>query len=113
MEQILIVYGLPKATVTAIMMLHKNRKSMVRSPELFNIVSGTLQGDTLALYLFILCLEYILWTSINLINENGLPMKKERSRQYPTKTMTDADYADNRALLKNTKAQAKFQLHSL
>ena len=33
MEQILLAYGLPKETVTAIMMLYKNTKVKVRSPD--------------------------------------------------------------------------------
>ena len=31
----------------------------------FNIVAGVLQGDTLAPYLFIICLDYLLRTSID------------------------------------------------
>ena len=30
---------------------------------------------------------------------NDFTLKKARSRQYPTKTITDADYADDIALL--------------
>ena len=47
-------YSLPKETVTIIMMLYKNMKSMVHSPNGdtdFYIVTGALQGDTLTLYL--------------------------------------------------------------
>ena len=36
-----------------------------------------------------------------------------RSRQYPTETMTDADYAVDQALLTNTPAQPQSLLHSL
>ena len=39
--------------------------------------------------------------------------KKTRSRRYATETITDADFADNLALLTNTPAQAEFILHSL
>ena len=35
------------------------------------------------------------------------------SRRYPTQTITDADYADDIALLANLPAQAKTLLHSL
>ncbi len=67
MEQILLAYGLPKETVAAIMILYRNTKVKVRSPdgdtEYFDIVAGVLQGDTLALYLFIICLDYMLRTS--------------------------------------------------
>ena len=100
MEQILLAYGIPKETVAAITtILYGNTKVKVRSPdgdtEYFDIVAGVLQGDTLALYLFIICLDYVLRTSIDKIRENGFELTKKRSRRYPTKTITDADYADD------------------
>ena len=61
MGQILLVYGLTEETVAAIMMLYRNTKVKVRSPDgdrdNFNIVAGVLQGDTLAPCLFIICLD--------------------------------------------------------
>ena len=58
MEQILLAYSLTRETVTAITMFYKNTK--VRSPdgntEFFDIVVSVLKGDTLAPYLFIICL---------------------------------------------------------
>ena len=63
MEQILLAYDLPKETVAAIMMLYRNRKVKVRSPDgdtdYFSIVADVLQGDTLAPYLFIICLDIL------------------------------------------------------
>ena len=47
MEQILLAYILLKKTVTAIMMRYKDKKSMVRSPNIdsfFDIIVGVLQG---------------------------------------------------------------------
>ena len=117
MEQILLAYGLPKETVAAIMILYRNTKVKVRSPdgdtEYFDIVAGVLQGDTLAPYLFIICLDYVLRTSIDKIRENGFELTKRRSKRYPAKTITDADYADDLALLANTPNQADTLLHSL
>ena len=117
MEQILLAYGIPKETVAPIMILYRNIKVKVRSPdgdtEYFDIVAGVLQGDTLAPYLFIICLDYVLRTSINKIRENGFELTKKRSRRYPAKTITDADYADDIAILANTPNQAKKLLHSL
>ena len=53
MEQLLQAYGLPKETVTAKMMLYKNMKAIVCSPDedsdFFDIVTGILLEDTLAL----------------------------------------------------------------
>ncbi len=87
MEQILLAYGLPEETVAAITILYRNTKVKVRSPdgdtEYFDIVAAP--------YLFIICLDYILWTPIDDIRENGFVLTKKRSRRYPAKTITDAD----------------------
>ena len=99
------------------MMLYRNTKIKVCSPDgdtdYFDIAAGVLQGDTLALYLFIICLDYVLRTSIDKINENSFKLTKERSRRYPAKTITDTDYTDDIALLANAPVQAKTLLHSL
>ena len=55
----------------------------------------------------------MLRTSIDKIKENGFKLTKERSRSYPSKTITNADYTDDIAPLANTPAQAKTLLHSL
>ena len=55
----------------------------------------------------------MLRTSIDKIRENGFELTKKRSRRYPAKTMTDADYADDIAILANTPNQAQTLLHSL
>ena len=104
MEQILLAYGLPKETVAAITILYRNTKVKVRSPE----------GDTeytLVPYLFIICLDYMLRTSIDKIRENGFELKKKR-RRYLAKTITDANSTDDIALLANTPNQAETLLHS-
>ena len=79
-KQIFLAYGLPKETVTAVIIIDKNTKVKVRSPDgdidFFDIVAGVLQGDTLAPYLFIIYLDYVLWMSIDLMKENGFTLKK-------------------------------------
>ena len=114
MKQILLNCSLPEKTVVAIMMLYRNTKVKVCSldgdTDYIDIVAGVLQGDILAPYLFIICLDYVLRTSINKIKENGFKLTKERSRRYPTETITNADYI---ALLANAPTQAKTLLHSL
>ena len=65
--------------------------------EYFDIVAGVLQGDTLAPYLFIIFLDYLLRTPIDKIRENI---------RHHAKTITDADYADDIAILANTPNQA-------
>ena len=103
--------------VAAITILYRNAKVKVRSQdgdtEYFDIVAGVLQGDMLAPYLFIICLDYVLRTLIDKIRENGFELTKKRSRRYPAKTITEADYAGDIALLANTPNQAETLLHSL
>ena len=102
MAEILKSYGIPNKIINAIMILYSNNKPMVRSPdgdtELFEINSGVLQGDTLAPLLFIITLDYVLRTSIDLHKDLGLTLQKSRGRRYPTVTISDADYADDLAL---------------
>ena len=98
MKQILLAYGLPKETVAAIMMLYRNTTVKVRSSDgdtdYFDIVTGVLQGDTLAPYLLIICLDYVLTTCIDKMKENTFKLTKQRSRRYPAQNITDANYAD-------------------
>ena len=79
----------------------------------FDIVAGVLQGDMLARYLLIICLGYVLRTSIDKIKENIFELTKKRSRRDPAKTITDTDYADDITILANTPNQAETLLHSL
>ena len=55
----------------------------------------------------------MLRTSIDKIRENGFELKMKSSGRYPAKTITDADYADDIALLANTPNQAEILLYSL
>ena len=80
-------------------------KAIVHSPDgdtdFFHIV-GILQGDTLAPYLFIICLGYI-----NKSNKRKWvnTKKKKKSSRYLAETISDADA--------NTPVQDECQLHSL
>ena len=60
-----------------------------------------------------ICLDYVLRILIDKIRENGFELTKKRSRRHPAKTITDADYADDIAILANTPNQAETLLHSL
>ena len=74
------------------MILYKNTKSMVRSPdedtELFDILAGVLQGDTLAPFLFVKYLDYMLRISVDKCNEYGLTedsiLRKSLRQTMPT-----------------------------
>ena len=98
-------------------MLYKNTKVSVCSPDedtdYFNIVVGVLLGSTLAPNLFIICLDYVVRTSMDLMKENGFKLAKEKSRRSPAQSITDAVYIDDIALVANTPAQAESLLHSV
>ena len=47
------------------------------------------------------------------MKENGFTQEKARNRRYPTRIITDTDYADDTALLANTPVQVESQLHRL
>ena len=55
----------------------------------------------------------MLRTLIDKIKENGFELTKKRSRRYPAKTITDANYINDIAILANTPNQAETLLHSL
>ena len=71
----------------------------------FDIIAGVLQRDTFAPYLFIICLDYVLRTSIDKIKENDFELTKKTSKRYPAKTITDANYVDDIAILANALAK--------
>ena len=90
------------------MMFYYNTKVKVHSKdEDTDIVAEVFQGDTLEPYLVIIYLDYIIRTPIDLIKENGLTLKRARSKLYSAETMADAGYADNIAFFINTTTQTK------
>ena len=110
MEQILLAYGLHKETVAALMMLYKNTKVKVRSPD----------GDT---DFFLICRRLSARGYFRPIPIHNLPKIlslnvdrfKERKWCYTgngKQTITDSDYVDI-ALQANTTSHAESQMHSL
>ena len=95
MEQILKAYGIPNEIIKAIMIMYKNTQAFVRSPdgdtEFFNIIARLLQGDTLAPYLFIIVLDYVL-RNLDQNKTLGFTLRKQVSRRYPAEMLTDADF---------------------
>ena len=71
MNQILLTYGLPKETFAAIMMLYKNTKVKVHSREGNTNFFDIFTEDPLTPHLFIICQDYVLRMSIDLLKENG------------------------------------------
>ena len=67
------------------MMFYRNTKDKIRSPDgdtdFFDIIAGILQGETLALYLFIICQHFVLRTLIDLIKENNKKKNKNKDKK--------------------------------
>ena len=65
------------------MMLYKNTKVKVNSldedTDYFDIIAGGLKGDILAPYLFIICLDNVIWTSIDLKKKKGVTLTKKEA----------------------------------
>ena len=99
MFQILKLYGIPGDIIETIKILYTDTSATVLSPDgeipLFNICAGILQGDTLAPFLFILVVDYILRVSVDKINDNGLEIQPRKSSRHPAVYLTDTDFADD------------------
>ena len=72
-----------------------------------------LQGDTLAPFLFIIVLDYVLRLSLDTINDKGLQIHPRRSRRQPATHITDLDFADDIALVSDLVTNAEALLHSV
>ena len=115
MLEILKAYGIPVSIVKAVGKMYENTKARVLSPdgetELFDIVAGVLQGDTLAPYLFVIVLDYALRVAIDGNEEAfGFILEMRRSRRVGPTIITDLDFADDIALLSNEIDQAQEEL---
>ena len=117
MFHILSLYGIPLQIVDAMKIVYENASCVVQSldgtTEPFLTFQGVLQGDTLAPYLFVIVVDYILRQSVDNIHTNGITIKKQTSRRHPSKHLTDLDYADDMALISDTLPKAQELLNSL
>ncbi len=87
MFNILQLYGIPEEIIQAIRVLYTNTKKRVITPDgetvFFDIIVGVLQGDTLAPFLFIIILDYVLRISLDVNNNQGLLIMARTSRRHP------------------------------
>lgn len=117
MFEILSLYGIPPQIIGAIKALYTNTSATIISSdgetELFDIIAGVLQGDTLAPFLFIIVLDYALRISVDKLQEKGLTIKPRQSSRHPAKTLTDLDFADDLALISESIKDAELLLQSL
>ena len=117
MFEILPLYGIPDKIVSAIRALYTSTKAKVVSPDgdtaLFDIQAGVLQGDTLAPFLFILVLDYVLRISVDTINNKGIKIKSKLGSRNSALHLTDLDFADDLALISENIQNASELLHAL
>ena len=106
MFQILNAYGIPLEVVDAIKVMYEDTSALVITPEgetnTFSIDTGVLQGDPLAPFLFVICLDY----DLRFLTD-GLTLKRRPSRRFPAEVLADLDYADDIALLEDTMVAAQ------
>ena len=106
MLDILRAYGVPERLVKAIGHMYEHTIAHVSSPDGvtddFPIQAGVLQGDTLAPFLFIVVLDYVLRKALQ-GNEDrlGFTLVQRKSRRIGPQVITDMDFADDIALLAN------------
>ena len=117
MFKILQLYGIPSRIVEAIRALYINTSATIISPDgetdSFEVKAGVLQGDTLAPFLFIVVLDYVLRISLDNIEEKGLLLKPRQSSRHPAQYLTDLDFADDLGLISQSINDAENLLQSL
>ena len=117
MAEIVNAYGIPDKIISAIMIAYKNTKSIVRTDDgdtdFINIAGGVLQGDTLAHFLFIICLDYVFKKALYRNNDIGFTLIERNSKRYPAMKITDVDNANDLAILIDTKNEAIIPLHTI
>ena len=64
----------------------------------FLTTAGIIQGDTLAPFLFVIVVDYVLRQSADTMSDKGLTIDRRSGRQSQ-KHLTDLDYTDDVALL--------------
>ena len=117
MFDVLLAYGIPSQIVEGIKGLYFDSMAKVVTKDgntnLFPIVTGVLQGDTLVPYLFIIILDYVMRIAKAKDDNFGITLHWKRGRNCPAVHLTDADFADNIALLSNTMNEAQALLNAV
>ena len=81
--------------------------------QLFRYYPSYLLNDSHLCIYKCMCVYIYIYIYIYIYKENSFEPSKKRSRRYPSKTITDANYADDIVILANTPIQAKTLLHTL
>ena len=114
--RILRAYGIPDKLVRLIECSYEDTMARIKTEdgltEAILILAGVLQGDTLAPYLFIIAIDYVMREALA-GRDVGFTLRKRKSRRHPEVKITDTDYADDLSLLSDTIEQAQEFLGSL
>ena len=105
-----VTYGVSELLIANVMQFYIGTSAVVamahRNSEMFSTTSGVLQGDSLAPFLFITLLDYVLCETL-LDNIDGLTITPRRSSRYPAVQICALVYADDIAITCDTIEQAQ------
>ena len=107
---VLSKYGLSELLIANVMQFYIGTSAVVATAhgntEIFSTTSGVLQGDSLAPFLFILLLDYVLCETL-LDNIDGFTITPRRSSRNPAVQIGALVYADDIAITCDTIEQAQ------
>ena len=116
-EGILLAYGIPEEIVDAIMSVYYGAQAAVKVnggiSDFFDLGVGVLQGDTLAPFLFVIVLDWVMRNAIP-ESELGLDLHKDYiGHKCDIRFLTDLCYADDIALITDNIENANSMLTSI
>ena len=119
LKSILEKWHVPLELITAIFSMMEGHQLVVKTEDgisdPIHVQAGVLQGDTLAPFLFIIALDYVLRASI--FEQDGVPLSacstgtRITRRRDGARVITDLDFADDIILFCPTLHQARATLH--
>ena len=116
LASVLRAYHVPQRLVSAIMALYECTQAAVVTPDglsnPFSTTSGVLQGDTLAPFLFVILLDWVLRVALP-SEEDGFLLRRRTSSRHPEKRLSVLGYADDLALLSSSEDGAQRMFNSL
>ena len=124
LRSILEQWNVPKELIDAIFSVMNGHQIIIKTEDglsdPISVHAGVLQGDTLAPFLFVVALDFVLRAAI--LDNDGIPLVSSHTKRHPLRrtrsdhrhsTITDLDFADDIILLCPTMHQARATLHRL
>ena len=91
MFKILELYGIPIQIIDAILLLYTDASATILTPD-GESDSLPIKVVTLAFFLFIIVVDYVLRMSVDTVNDKGFQILPRRSSRNPSVYLTDTDY---------------------